>query len=212
MYVVSHQDGSRNRPRAAVVAAHASERFPAATLEDWVTFADQVSVVAVVDEAETAPGSDVATDGDYVLRNLTLRVQDTPWRRSDAPSAPETLTVKTWGWIESNGQRSMHLASNAPRLEVGQRYLTPLVRPTDGWTPLADASILKLSGDTTTDEVATGEPHGIAASLQGKSVQDIAKARSSGPAPRLLLSCSSTRTPAYGPVLTARLLRLRSSK
>lgn len=150
----------------------ASERFPAATLADWVTYADQVAVVSVVDEAEIPPGLDFAADGDYVLRNVKLRIDSTLWRREGGARAPDTVTVRTWGWFERNGQRTRAFAADAPRLEEGERYLTPLVSTPDGWTPLADASILTLSGDAITSRVETGEPRDVARSLQGKSIRE----------------------------------------
>lgn len=174
-------------------AASASDRFPAATLADWVTYADQLAVVSVTDEAPIPPGPEFAADGDYVLRNVTLRVDRVLWQREGAAKAPDTVSVRTWGWFERNGRRTPDSAEDAPRLEVGERYLTPLVHASDGWTPLADSSILTLSGDQITAKVRKvqitakvrkGEPRDLARSLAGKSLQETDKAvASTAPVP-----------------------------
>jgi len=108
-----------------------------------------------------------------VLRDVTLQVDQTVWRRPGANPAPETITVETWGWFQSDGDRALHLAVDAPRLEVGKRYLMPLVKADGEWTPLSDPSVLTLEGELANSEVAFGYPRDLAASLDGQSVQQI---------------------------------------
>lgn len=167
-------DNSAKQRSGGDVTATVSERFPAETLADWVTFGDQLAVVTVMDESERAHPSDPASNGDFTLRNVTLRVDRTLWQRPLTEAAPSTVPVRTWGWFEGgDGDRVRHLAPDAPRLEVGRRYLTPLVLTQDGWTPVADASILTLEGDRVTAEVDEGEPRVLARSLAGKSLDEV---------------------------------------
>lgn len=167
-----HDDGEHRGGRD--IAATVSERFPAETLADWVTFGDQLSVVTVLDETELPGPPEPASNGDFVLRKVTLRIDRTLWQRPRTTPAPSTVSVRTWGWFEGGGTaRVRHLAPDAPRLEVGRRYLTPLVSANDGWTPVSDASILTLDGDAVTAEVDEGEPRQLARSLTGQSLEEI---------------------------------------
>jgi hypothetical protein len=157
---------------SSVVAVDAgSARFPSASLTDWVSYGDQVSIVSVDAEEELRQGGD-----GYVGRIVTLRIEKTIWRREGAPSAGRAVRVVTWGWAVDEERRPV-AASGGPRLEVGARYVTALVRaPRDGveWTPLADDSTLPLDGDVITTAGILGVPSLLAKELRGKSVDKLA--------------------------------------
>jgi hypothetical protein len=147
-------------------------------LTDWVSYADQVSVFTVVSEEDLPESSDPNVNGGYFGRAVTLRIEKTIWRRDGAPSADETIRVITWGWSENDsGERRPTVASGGPRLEVGARYVAPLVRaPRDGadWTPLSHGATLPLEGNAITTEGVYGNPSQIARRMRGQAVDKLA--------------------------------------
>jgi hypothetical protein len=161
---------------ALVVVSGGSGRFPSETLTDWVSYGDQVSVVSVVGE-EALPAEVIEPGSSYVPRSVVLRVERTIWRRRGAPSAEGMIRVITYGWSVRDGKRHPVAGWGGPRLEVGKRYVTPLVRaPRDGvdWTPLAVESTLPLDGDVITTAGVVGAPSSIAKEMTGRPVDDLA--------------------------------------
>jgi hypothetical protein len=166
--------GGPESPRLLVVSGGAG-RFPAESFTDWVSYADQVSVVSVA--AEEARPAEVIEPGDEsIMRVVTLRIERTVWRRREAPTAGRTVRVLTYGWAVRDGERRPVAGWGGPRLEVGRRYVTPLVRaPRDGvdWTPLAVESVLPLDGDEIVTTGIAGAPSTIARRMAGRSVDDL---------------------------------------
>lgn len=107
------------------------------TLSDWVSWADQLSVVEVIAEHRGEP--DPLAPGErtkWVGRKLDFRVLDTTWRRDQAPTAPETFSAHVDPWLLRDGKLSRLKVSEGPWLEIGQRYLTGVVRFDEGdWGP-----------------------------------------------------------------------------
>jgi hypothetical protein len=115
---------------------------PTWSFGDWVSYADQVSVVTVVAERQLPLGpEEIANDEGYVGRTVTLELERTIWRRPGAPEARTRLTVLTWGWILNEGRMGAMVPGGA-RLEVGHRYVLPLARFTaegkSRWSVFAD--------------------------------------------------------------------------
>jgi hypothetical protein len=166
-------------------AGASSDRFPSETFTDWVSYSDQVSVFSVVSEEEVWPSPqdlkrDLEQGTGYLGRVVTLRIERTIWRREDAPSAEDTIRVFTWGWaLNEDGERRASTAPwGGPRLEVGARYVAPLVRaPRNGvqWTPLSDGATLPLDGDLITTTGIGGNPSPIAERMEGRSVDALAE-------------------------------------
>jgi hypothetical protein len=160
-----------------VVEAGTSDRFPSETFTDWVSYADQASVFTVVGEEALPESSDPNVHGGYFGRAVTLRIDQTIWRREGAPSADGSFRVITWGWEEDDrGERRPTAAPGGPRLEVGSRYVAPLVRaPRDGadWTPLSHGATLQLEGDVITTEGIVGDASPIAKRMKGQSVDNL---------------------------------------
>jgi hypothetical protein len=130
--------------------------LPGATLEHWVSYADQVSVVTVVAERQLPLGpEELAHDEGYVARTVTLEIERTIWRRPEAPQADHRVTFDTWGWTLHEGRMAPMIQGGA-RLEVGHRYVLPLVLFTfegeTGWGVLNDGDAnLPLDGSTIAD-------------------------------------------------------------
>ncbi|HKH17072.1 MAG TPA: hypothetical protein VKA57_06065 [Solirubrobacteraceae bacterium] len=163
----------------SVVVGEGSDRFLDETFADWVSFADQLSIVSVVAEEAEPPSADVLEHGEgYISRTVTLQVEKTLWRRDGAPSAQGGIRVVTDGWVLEGGELHRFAIWGGPRLEVGGRYLAPLVRaPRDGaeWTPLSAASTLPLEGDTITTAGIVGHPSAIADAMRGKASERLAE-------------------------------------
>lgn len=158
-----------------VALGQALDRFPSSSLTDWVSYADQVSEVLVLDETRLAlpAGAHPESDDGYVARQVTLEVEKTLWRSPSADAASQRIPFVAWGWMQRADELMPFGVANAPRLEVGRRYLIALAEIDTGWTALADAAVLSLEGDTVTSEVVAGEPSAVAESLAGASTSEV---------------------------------------
>ena len=150
------EQASTNPPvRAATptIVFEGASRFPDAGLRDWVSFADHVVVFTVSAEREVVTElPEKIAMGEYVIgREATLTIDQRLWSASDAPDLPSTIVMNVNGWAVKDGQRFAMVAEGAPRLEVGQRYLAPLLLMDDRspaeWWPLTLASMLQLDAD-----------------------------------------------------------------
>ena len=168
---VAFATGCGGSSSSSLVVGHGSGRFPSEALTDWVSYADQLSVVTVLAEEQLPADNGTLERGEgYLGRAVTLRVGRTLWRRPGAPEAPGTIRVITYGWVLEDGVRHEFAGWGGPRLEVGARYLAPLVRaPRDGaeWTPLSVESTLPLDGGTITTAGVVGRPSAIANAMRG---------------------------------------------
>jgi hypothetical protein len=165
----------RSDPSVSSVATvkGASDRFPSESLGDWVSYADRVSVVSVLREDAIPP----VRDG-YLARAVILGVEETIWKRPDAPATAASIRVITYGWAVDEGSRRPAAAWGGPRLELDGRYLVALVcAPRDGalWTPLAEEATLPLDGETVTTSGIVGAPSAVARELAGMSVDEVAE-------------------------------------
>jgi hypothetical protein len=164
---------SGNDEPPPLVLGHGTDRFLDESFTDWVSFADQLSVVTVVAEQEQPREPGVIAHGEgYISRIVTLRVERTLWNRRGAPSVAGTFDVITDGWVVAEGVSYAFALEGGPRLEVGGRYVTPLVRaPRDGveWTPLSAGSTLALESDRVSVDDVAGVPETLANALEGRS-------------------------------------------
>lgn len=149
VWLTGHGDGP------LVVDAATSDRYPNATADDWVTYADHVLAVTPVAERAPAPAdNDEDGGGGLIDRDVTLRVDRVLWSRPDPDRpAPATLDWKAWGWrYEADpGDRTAIVGAGSPRIELGHSYLLAVaweparcspgdpVQPA-GWTGLGSAS------------------------------------------------------------------------
>ena len=157
-----------------------SQRLPSESLRDWVSYADELAVFEVAtEEALPVPG-DETVHGGYQGRAVTLRIEDVLWRRRGAPSAGDEVRVVTWGWNVDGDERRPVAEAGTPRLDVGERFVAPLVRvETDGvpeWTPIGGNSIFPLDdGRITTDGIVGGEPSPLLAAAVGLTAAELAE-------------------------------------
>lgn len=128
----------------SVSVVSGSDRFFSFSLQDWVSFADAVVVVEVISEERVPPTSEEERRGEgYVSRVVTLAVQETAWSRPDGPVMPDAFDLVTFGWVLREGEEVPARSAGAPRLEVGQAFLMPVLHlDGEGWLVLSHQSIM----------------------------------------------------------------------
>lgn len=114
-----------------IVLGDGRARAASRTASDWVTSADHVLVVTVVDETRHEPSRTEIERGEGLIgRSATLRVSEVLWSAPDARQpAPATLDLSVGGWVfnDNNDTGTVRFAlSNSSRLEVGHTYVKAL--------------------------------------------------------------------------------------
>ena len=104
-------------------------RLPNQTLTDWVSYSDQFSIFTVLDEQEQS---------EYVVRSIhggtfsldrsvTARIKETIWTAPGSEAIVGDVTMVVSGWTENYPDGFRFPAGGPGRLEVGGRYMAPLV-------------------------------------------------------------------------------------
>ena len=102
----------------SLVVGEGSDRFFDETYTDWVSFADQLSIVSVVAEEEEPPPAEVLQRGEgYISRTVTLRVENSlkPGRfgitsqikQGEAGRRPGTIVMPSGDRIELADGRNL---------------------------------------------------------------------------------------------------------
>ncbi|PZF82511.1 hypothetical protein [Jiangella anatolica] len=153
-------------------------RLPCETLTDWVSYADHVAYVEVIDERELAfEQLEGEPEGNgYVPREVSADVGDVLWSRDGAPALPGEVSWGTGGWSVDDGDREP-VEFGVP-VDVGERYLAVLVLTPEedgppAWAPIAPHAVLAV-GDDDVPEGSGPETPGRAA-LAGESPDEIAE-------------------------------------
>lgn len=121
-----------NAPVAdTVVLGDGSSRTADRTIGDWVTYADHVLIVTVVNEIRHAPSrKEIERREGLIGRTVELRVDQVLWSAPDAPQpAPKSLKLSAAGWIFNNnngaGERKIAIGESS-RLDKGHTYVKAL--------------------------------------------------------------------------------------
>lgn len=126
-------DSSTAGPGAIPLAADVI--IPNQSLTDWVSYANQVSVVTVLSEAEIEPPPEVrARREGYIGRTVVLRIDDTLWTAPGVSAVQGQISMTVIGW-HLKGARKIPFGG---RLEVGTTYVMPIASIKGQW---ADASV-----------------------------------------------------------------------
>jgi hypothetical protein len=144
--------GDGDDPRAARGddCSDPESTYTSDSLHDVRSFADAMAIVTGVKE-------DAANGG----RTVTMRVERVLWRRPHAPRPPETARFG-----------DLNLAGcGETRMELGRRYLAPIVRQNGAWYPFFRVRLL-LDGDRVVGGVDEGEPNNSHQALAGRTVRD----------------------------------------
>lgn len=132
-------------PAAGSSQGQALEAMPFGSLRDWRDYADQVSVVEVLEEHERLPSEEKIARGEYMIgRSVTIRVQETLWSRH-RPIVEATLGTTGWMFSEAKGRREIYVETS-PRLLPGNDYIVALRSDGAGEVSLqTSSSVLPLS-------------------------------------------------------------------
>lgn len=134
--------------------ASADHIVPSESLQDLVTYADQVAVVKVVDDEVVE--YDRPNDGLELerFREVTIEVTDVVWTAPQQRDVPTSATFTTSGWRGGDPKKGPAPDCDQPPLEVGHRYLVGMVEYRDGeWAPMSGPFVLNV------DE--SGDVHGV---------------------------------------------------
>ncbi len=165
--LVSHLGINGHLVDNGVVVAADAEIFSGADFDDWVTYADHVAIVEVVEEARMEPES--GPEVSHVGRMVTIEIQESLWSRQEEP--PSELSFITNGWIVKGEEEREVWPSEGLRLAVGARYVIPLFETSNGWGLLNSSSVIPLENDQVHTKFA---PSGGAAKASiGNSTADI---------------------------------------
>jgi hypothetical protein len=149
--------------------------YPAETLEDALTYADQVSVATVTGERRLPTGTEEESGG-LLGRSVALRVDRTIWRLPGAKRAPGTMEFVSWGWMKSYDNPIA--AEGGARLEVGKRYLLALTHGIEEgkneWWAYSDTTQFLLDGDTVSGEFVGQSRSEALRAVTGMTVAEVA--------------------------------------
>ncbi len=159
----SNGDGEAAEP----VFVEDAQIFPFNSLQDWVTYADQVSVVEIVAEERLEP--EVGPESTHVGRLLTARVDRTLWSVDGEPAREVKFIAN--GWLIKDGKERPIVPRDGLRLVVGGTYVLPLFESSGEWGFLTTSSIIPIDGDRVHAEF---EPMNLAAAgLEGIEVSEL---------------------------------------
>lgn len=151
---------------------------PSSTLEDLVTYADEVAVVEVIDD--TVQRYDEPGDGlePELFRDATIRVEEVVWTSPQRRPVPDEVTFVANGWVDGEPQKGPSPACDQPALAVGERYLLGLVEYDTGeWAPMTGPFVLTVDDAGGLSGVVDAGPlsgyEGRSAGAVGKSLDDV---------------------------------------
>jgi hypothetical protein len=149
--------------------------FPEESTRDWVSYADHVAVYTVVSERAVENELDQQRGEGAVGRVVRLRIDRVLWSSKGAPDLPREVEMNALGWALQAGKRIPFVSHEGPRVEVGERYVAPLVQVEfdDGpiWWTLTMGSQMPLDGAV----VQKAEWHSpVNQQLAGLAIEDVA--------------------------------------
>ena len=113
-----------------IVVGTGEDLMPADTLVDWVSYAEQVSAVTILDEREIPPPASVRDRKEgYIGRWVKVRVDEVFWTSPGATTpgaSAEVMELVVAGWVLRGDKKITFALEESPRLEVGGRYVIPL--------------------------------------------------------------------------------------
>lgn len=159
-------------PKApAVVLAEGVYALPSDTLQDWVSYANQVAVVRVASAEEIPVDEGLTGSGEWTTnRRAVLHVEEVLWRGQGQRPAADEVAVVVSGFVHKNGEVVPLLMHGEARLEVGERYVVPLLLQDAEWripgtsaTPLVDGEV----------QPAQGQENSAAAEFRGHTPAEV---------------------------------------
>jgi hypothetical protein len=161
--------GSSSPAEGAGSCADPDRAYTTESLHDVRSFADAVAIVRGV--RESVPPTPDGPEGwaGLIGRDVTVRVERVLWRRPHAPKPPRRFAFSDFGWTGTLEHRRPWSGCRATRMELGRRYLAPVVRDHGEWYPFP-ATRLRLRGDLVVGGVDQGEPEDSHRALAGRTI------------------------------------------
>lgn len=145
LVVVTMVLNNSDDPLPEIALGFSSDRFPSEDLSHWVTYPTQISVVTVVSEREIPPPARVLERGEgYVGRSVELRIDRTLWSAPEVEAQTGNIEFVASGWLRKGDKQIPFGSADGPRLEVGNRYVIPLVPTERGWAFLSNSAVLSV--------------------------------------------------------------------
>lgn len=140
-----------------LASGQAQELLPSRTLEDWVSYGDAVVVIDVLNEAELPRDASIEQTGEgYIARAVEFRIASTLWSSNRIALPEGVFTSSVSGWFVHDNALTPATFNDAPRFEVGQRYVVSFVDFGNEWAPQGSGAILRLEGDKVLPQEAAG--------------------------------------------------------
>lgn len=138
----------------APVAASMEEKFPSESLSDWVSYAQQVSVLTVLSEAQVPPPDEVwqRKEG-YIGRIVTVRIDHDLWVAPGATPVHGEQQMLDWGWL-LKGERLTPFSK--AMLQPGEQYVVPLAS-SRGKLGSISVSAIRISGASVAADVVSDQ-------------------------------------------------------
>ena len=117
---------------ADVVPADLDEivsRLPNQTLTDWVSYSDQFAIFTILDEEEQSNYQVRSIQGGIQRfgRSVTASIEETIWTAPGTEAIKGDITMIVSGWGSHYPNTARYPQGGPGRLEVGGRYMAPLV-------------------------------------------------------------------------------------
>jgi hypothetical protein len=153
--------------------------LPSRTLQDLVTYADQVAVVTLTDDAvvgHDAPDDELEAGS---FREVTIRIDDVVWEAPARRPVPDEVTfVPDGGWVDGDPDEGPTAGCDQPVLVEGGRYLVGLVEySADEWGPMGGPFTLEVDAEGTVHGVVDDGPlapyEGESAAAVGAALEEV---------------------------------------
>jgi hypothetical protein len=171
---------SEERAQNAQIPVEAAETFTSSTLTDWVSIADSVVQVRVVDETryDSSTPEERARGEGLVGRRVSVNVVETLWQRPDGSPTPALMQFDTLGWLRKGTREVRMVARGGGRLDEGRSYIFPAVYLEEErlWAPLTSTSVAELdlaSGRVLSDPNLPKGAYPARDAIAGKSLSDL---------------------------------------
>lgn len=163
-----------------LIIAHGATMIPDESLKEWVSFADVVAVVTIINETQHAIDATTKKNGEGLVgRTVHARIDEIAWAPEDGTSVREgdVLDVSVFGWSLKHGKLIPITGSNSPRIEVDGTYIMPLAQFERGWGPITPQSVIPVNDSSIArkdaDRIRAKSP--VAKRVKGKSIAKLRK-------------------------------------
>jgi hypothetical protein len=158
----------KNDPQDALtpLRVQASTTLPGDTLEDWVSYSDEVAVVSIGKETsilsdawkERQRAGLVGKGEGLVARRVSVRIDRTLWKNTaGGKDAPRNFDTFVAGWILRDDKPYEYTWAPGPRIEPGHKYNMAIAELASGeWSPISPYAVLAYDDE----RIGSGEEKG----------------------------------------------------